>query len=427
MNVGELFVTLGFKVDTEKLKEFNDNISNAQKTLVKVSVAAAGAVWAMNRFVAKAVDDSAALKNFESIVGGSADEVQRLHRAAQDFNTTFTLDQAMSTWKSLLDMIREAKDKGTYEEGLLRLGIGNISYDDPMSLMMKLRDARHRYNAEDWKRWIRSLGFDDLIPLLESSDSEFNKAMSQYVPSDSQIDAWYRSAQAIVKFTRTWNDMRMSLGESVSPVWSEFLLNAGATVKWIGGVVEWAAEKWQKLGNHAKNAFQLIGLELMAVASVFFPLLWIPTAATAIILAIDKLGEFLRGKTFLNDLIEDLKAIPNLISNVIDWFEKMAFSLSSKLFKSEEGSPMAEWKKRMSERWGSDKKDTDLGIYPRGSGGTNSTNNQGNLTYAPTYNTTTNADPYQLMDAISVYDQNALNRAMQSIGISGSGMVTGGN
>lgn len=64
MNVGELFISLGFNVDNAKLTEFNDKITSAQKNLVKVGAGATAAVYGINRFLNSSVKSATEMKNF---------------------------------------------------------------------------------------------------------------------------------------------------------------------------------------------------------------------------------------------------------------------------------------------------------------------------------------------------------------------------
>ena len=93
MQVGELFIALGFDVDDAKLKSFNDGIKSSMTDLLKLTGIAAGAVYSVNQFIESSLHNSAALRQFTAETGESAEALKKWQVAAQLANPEIGIDK----------------------------------------------------------------------------------------------------------------------------------------------------------------------------------------------------------------------------------------------------------------------------------------------------------------------------------------------
>ncbi|MGH9864502.1 MAG: hypothetical protein ACRD4H_03735, partial [Candidatus Acidiferrales bacterium] len=78
MQLGQLFIALGFDVDDKKLKEFREDLKGGLEGLLKISAAAGGAIYGIDRFIDGAISSAVALRNISLETGLATEAVQRL-------------------------------------------------------------------------------------------------------------------------------------------------------------------------------------------------------------------------------------------------------------------------------------------------------------------------------------------------------------
>lgn len=106
-SIGELFVTLGFDVDDQKLNEFSDKIDSAKNGLYKMAGAATAAVAAIGELISGPVERGAMFKQFADQTGYSAEGLQKWATVASTVNNTLTLDGALGKYKAFAEYIKQ--------------------------------------------------------------------------------------------------------------------------------------------------------------------------------------------------------------------------------------------------------------------------------------------------------------------------------
>lgn len=430
MQVGSLFVALGFKVDDEKLKSFKDGISNVQKEMFKLSAVAAGAVYSINRFLNQGVQSSVALRNYAVQTGAVTDELERFANVAERANTTLTLDQVIASFREVGTVLDEIRRKGNYPTGALWMGLGNLSeirdpadlvkkiYADMPNIMRRLHGNRTAFSNE-----LATIGLSGFENMFFLSPEKFQEYWRKAIPTKEQREAMERIAVAYKNFTKEFDMFRIRMGARIEPYWVKAIdMAIPILTEFTGNIISLGESLYKVFADMPDWASWPIFAFLAAISVRLFPL---TALVLALVAGLNELGKLSKGEGWLSDKID--KGVLALTTGWQSDPTSLAGGLKRYLADKIYGEGV-----KSDEELGIRKIDTGVhgllkpekSIYERKS---ENKAQGGNFTYAPTYNTTTNADPYQLMDAIGVYDQNALNRAMQSIGISGSGMVTGGN
>lgn len=437
MQVGSLFIALGFKVDDAKLKSFKDGVSSLQKEMFKLSAVAAGAVYSINRFLNQGVQSSVALRNYSVQTGQATDELERFANVAERANTTLTLDQVISSFREVGTVLDEIRRKGNYPTGALWMGLGNLSdirdpadlvkkiYADMPNIMRRLNGDRIAFSNE-----LSTIGLSGFENMFFLSPDKFQEWWSKAIPTSEQREAMERIAVAYKNFSKEFDMFKIRMGAKIEPYWV-------AAIDKAIPALESLAENLTAVGSALHDAFSSLdgGAQTGIIAGIGIlvaALNPLKTMVLAIVWGLNEMGKKIRGEE-------------NWIDKSMDSFAALATQIPGA-----ESIPWVRDRLRKQGLSGSDFEgnsshslirgivggmNTDPESYiakyteyldKRLSNGSVTNNTNGNLTYAPVYNTTTNADPYQLMDAIGVYDQGALSRAMGSMGVRGSGLRVDG-
>lgn len=162
-SLGELFVSLGFDVDDAKLKAFNDQIKDAQRSLIAVGEAAAAAVVGVGEFIAGPISKASQFKQFADQTGYSSEAMQEWARTISLVNRTVSFDQALAKYQAFTDYVMKIP-LGQAGGGLAQL-IGDqfqMGQDPSIYLNQLSAVARSGKWAELWGTQWRSV----VIPKL---------------------------------------------------------------------------------------------------------------------------------------------------------------------------------------------------------------------------------------------------------------------
>lgn len=92
-SIGELFIELGVKADTETLKNVGNSIKGLRTNLLLVGAAFTGAIVGLDRFVNSSLKGVLALQNLNQQTGLSIEKLQQFQQAGQLSNLALNSDQ----------------------------------------------------------------------------------------------------------------------------------------------------------------------------------------------------------------------------------------------------------------------------------------------------------------------------------------------
>lgn len=139
MNIGELFLKLGFDVDDEKLKGFNNQVINVKNELFGVQEYALAATYGIAKFVESSVQGVADLKSFTDQTGLSADALQDWQNVAVQINRNLSPESVAAGFKTLAQNLNNIKNFGVgYNKAYQILGI-DPNVDDAIGAIKKAR------------------------------------------------------------------------------------------------------------------------------------------------------------------------------------------------------------------------------------------------------------------------------------------------
>ncbi len=195
MNIGELFIFLGFDVDDKKLKAFKEDIKDGLNSLLKMSAAGAAAVYAINTFVEGAIRTSTALSDISVETGMATDAMQRWANVISTTDPSASFDQVLQTIHSIQDAITKSKLAGADPHAFAMLGIQNFQNLNGTQVLDVLRRAYQQNPAIFGDKNFLSLLYKDLgisnpaslIKSFQLSDSQFQKKWDLPIFTQDQI------------------------------------------------------------------------------------------------------------------------------------------------------------------------------------------------------------------------------------------------
>jgi len=323
MNVGELFVSLGFDVDLSSLTEFNAGITEARNDILKMSAAAVGAVYAVNALFSSTAQQSLELKNFTDQTGYSADALQKWQAVVHQTNPAMGLEEAAAGYKKLAQTLIDIR-QGKGDSGALAM-LG-VTYDTNMTPDKALEQIRQHLQESIAQNGIgfvsdklNAIGVGaGYINALKLSNQQFSELAQNSMISQEAIDANVRYAETIAKidvewqkfkmnFTAEWADDLVSGIQKADIALGEFYRNISAVAKWIAD-----ADK------EAHEFFVILEVLAGVWAIATFP---ITAAFIALAVAINDVGKAIRGlPSFTADFIEMEKRGLYLLKNDPDQF-----------------------------------------------------------------------------------------------------------
>lgn len=317
MNVGSLFVALGFDVDDKKLKEFQGEVTQLRNNLFKVAGVAAGAVYGVNRFVSGSANEAVRLQNLAEQTGFAADEVQRLYNVAGRLNTEITLDDTINAFRSLSDSIAEM----TMGEGAIgiagQLGILINNDTDPLDVINQLR-ANFQKNVQSWGyartvNMMEQLGLGrEFVESIKATESEFNRLANNPILTGSQIGTLQKYADAVKELAFQWRITKADLSTRISVPLVE-------TLKEIPNIAKDWSESFSSIRDVLAPVIQYMSQNTSVVyafaaaigvlAAALAPITTVLVAFTA---ALKDIGDYRAGKD-------------SLLGDIVSWFTENVY------------------------------------------------------------------------------------------------------
>ncbi len=175
MNVGELFVRLGFKVNDSNLKSFDRGINNLTSNIAVMATALTAAAYVAERMITAATAGGTALHNFAIQTGLSSDELQKWQAAATQANPALGVEQVTSSIMALNQALVDIRMGGGDVSPFTILGINPLEMKDAFQVLERLRDKVDTVNRPLFTSLLGRMGLDPgFINALQLSREEFD-------------------------------------------------------------------------------------------------------------------------------------------------------------------------------------------------------------------------------------------------------------
>lgn len=252
MKIGELFIALGFDVDDKKLKTFKEDVKDGWQNILKLSAAAAAAVYSINRLLSGSVQSATALRDINAATGESIELMQRWANVLQGANPGETFAQATSELKGFIDAFTQAKIFGLNSTAFGRLGIGGLGDMNGMQALEAIRQAYQKNpllfgNQAAQSQNLAQLGLGtDFINSANLKSGEFNKFWNFPIRTDQQVQSTVELGKAMQELEMHLNVVKNQWVAMWSPELIEHIHTAGESARLIETAISDIGDTIQK-------------------------------------------------------------------------------------------------------------------------------------------------------------------------------------
>jgi hypothetical protein len=269
MNLMELFIELGFKADTMKLKEFMRAVGDLNMSSI-ASAVGLGAMYEATSKIMRIADDAAmSVFGYTQITGESGKEMQQFSAYAEKMGASS--QDATGSLKSLqMALLNVQLGRGNGEPFAI-MGIDPYKSKNTIDVLEKIQKFVRDPNVEDkFKRLIVSeVGLSEsMIQVLKSSQDIRKSMEGESFIVDRLVSTQMRYHGELVELGHEWSIALTEVGGALAPVLT-------AILRYVEGFVRF-------ITSH-KKAVEWIGALIISLA-ILLPLLN-PVSATVEIIA----------------------------------------------------------------------------------------------------------------------------------------------
>lgn len=337
MKVGDLFVSLGIKVDESKIKSIQSGFSNLRRGLIETKLAFIGAVWGLDRFISSSVNSAASIENIAKQTGLSAEALSKWDMAGQMSNLSLSAGETANSIGNLQKQLAS-----------IAMGQGNIAPFQMLGLDIVGKNAFDvikdlRKNIEGLKpdiatNLISQLGLDPgMISILQLSNKEFEKLSNQAVLGSGSRSSILQTGFAIRNLEIKIKLLKDQIVVAIAPVINKFInqfLNwiiknqskiRNAISDFIEKIIYFIVIVSKGLGAllkfteglfGAQNGLKVLGAVIVGLLASFSPLVVILGSVSALF------HDFSKWKTGKSAMFEDLYKTLTGISEKLSNFKK---------------------------------------------------------------------------------------------------------
>lgn len=256
-SIGELFVSLGFKIDDGGLKKFDKEVRDFKKNLILIPALAAAAVVAIDRFTASSVNAAVALSNFNAQTGLMSNKLREFQVAGQLSDISLTADQVTASIQNLQRNITAISFGGGDIGGFSLLGIGNVLGKDAFQVLKEIRANINNIDPAKATSLLERIGLDaKFINVLKLSNEEFEKLGKQYLLSSEANADLIRLGTAFTDLGMVLKNVKDRFVAFLSPV----LIQGVRIIKNVTQGIAALGESFVKVSEHNRVFAGLLGV-----------------------------------------------------------------------------------------------------------------------------------------------------------------------
>lgn len=224
MKIGELFVALGFDVDDQKLKTFNENMQTGVDVAGKFTLAAAGAAGALGALISNAAKQTVSLQNFNLQTGNAIEGVAKFASVVQKTNPAETFESGLTAAKALNEYLTNASKGGSATE-LNMLGVlykpGMNNQDVISQLHETLPEVLKRTDKRIVSQWIQTVfGDAGVIGALNIPGTVYDKIGESGLLDPEKEKSLRQFADSVAKLDTAWQHFEHTIGSEFAPAFT---------------------------------------------------------------------------------------------------------------------------------------------------------------------------------------------------------------
>ncbi len=317
MKIGELFVKLGFDVDSKGLKDVDKGMNNARTGAIAMTVAVTGLTIAMKKMITTSLESAVVLKNFQIQTGLSREEFQKWR---------FVSEQNDVSGQELISTIKGIQQA----QAAIRLGGGNIKpfqllgispTEDPFQVLEQLRGKIKNLDPAIASSVLGQMGIgDNFLNVLKNSNLEFGKLNKQFLLSRKEQDT-------LIQLNKSFKDLGFALrgirNRFIALITPEIISFFKAVKNNFLAIID-IGKYLVGLVNEFKGLAKIIAIVGGAIAAYFFP---VTAIILGVIAVIDDLYTFIKGGDsvfglFADTIINNFNKLKTMVESVFLFFKE---------------------------------------------------------------------------------------------------------
>jgi hypothetical protein len=197
MQLGELFMALGFDVDDAKLDSFSKKIDGLKTSMIITTAKVSGALWAIDAFVSGSIRSSAALANFNNQTELSTQKLQKWQAVAQMTNLAASAEEVLGSIKAVQDNLTQISLGGGNRTPFVLLGI-DTQGKDAFDVLEQVRTRIKGLNRNTALNLLQQMGISpNMLETLQLTREEFSKMGGEFVRTGKTTETILRLGGAI--------------------------------------------------------------------------------------------------------------------------------------------------------------------------------------------------------------------------------------
>ncbi len=284
MNIGDLFVRLGFDVDDKKLQSFDKGVSSLVTNFNLSTVAIGAAIYALDRFIESSIRAGTSIYNFNQQTGLSQDKLQQWQVAASLSNTALSVDDVTSSIQALENNLLEIRKFGSGNIAPYAfLGINPGEVTDAFDLLDKIRDKLSTVDRITATNLLQKFGLNPgFINILTKSKDEFDALTAGMRRSDESVKELERLGESLAKIKLEFGLLKDNIVVDIAPGLIEAF-----------GKIEKSIMRFKEFGDEFPNAMHRMAIGAGVLLAVLNP---VAAALVGIVAAIDDIMAYRKGE-----------------------------------------------------------------------------------------------------------------------------------
>ena len=331
MNIGSIFVSLGFKTNTKDLKMFDNGIKELRKNLLITTTAFTGATYALKKFVDSSTTNAASLVNFNRQTGLSIDKLNQFAQVGQTLSSGLNVENITNDILNLEKSIARIKIGQGSIRPFQMLGI-DIHGKDAFSVLEQLRTNIQGISDVQATILLEDLGLNpNFLQVLKLSREEFDKlSKNNFLKAGEaktidQLSLKMRGLstafvnlknQAIVKLAPYLTDLINKTFKWLNTNGQKITKTIAEMAKWVGIFVTGIGRAVGLMVNFIENIAGVDnGLKILAAGFALVTLSFSPflLGLVAILLLLEDIAVWkMGGESLFGDFYDAVSQIPNI-------------------------------------------------------------------------------------------------------------------
>lgn len=297
MKIGEFFATLGFEVDDKNLNKFEGSLLALPKRFAVVAAAAAGALFAIDKFTESSIRSATALRNFTMQTGESAQKLQQWQNAAQLANLGASAEDVSGSIMALEQNIAAIKLGGGNIAPFQMLGVN--PFTDAFSVLDQLRDRVQGLDRGVAVNLMQQMGISpEMINVLMLSSEEFERFNDVIKKTPEQVKALNKLGVEIKFLKMQFTQWKDTLVADLSPALisiTKFLAKLLESMGAIAGMIFDLIRGFFDLASGLAAATGSVNALAIAAGILALKLLPVTASLAALFLILEDIAVFREG------------------------------------------------------------------------------------------------------------------------------------